>query len=97
MAFDGRKVPVDGGDSLVLEPVSSFQAAIDAADDVRGHILDFVTEHQPASRSKIEKGVAGRALAVRQTLDALVHEGALIEQGGERNARLYSRPTESSS
>jgi hypothetical protein len=84
-----RAEPVAG--SLAMALVPPLSAAIEAEDERRERIVAFVAEHRSCSRNRIERGVGGKASAVRSTLDALVAERVLIEQA-RGQSRTYSLP-----
>lgn len=81
-------------DSLVLAPVPIFQARLQAQDELRERVLAYVREHGPVSKNKIEKGVGGKTVLVRQVIDQLRVEGLLdLEQTGQAMRCSIPRPS----
>ncbi|MGI8800623.1 MAG: AAA family ATPase [Solirubrobacteraceae bacterium] len=79
------------GGSLVMKLVPVFRALLDASDEIRKRIVDFVHKHGPVSQTKIEQGVAGKGVLIRRTLGDLVVEGVLdVTQKGQ--SKLYTEP-----
>lgn len=73
ITLDARRV----AGSLVMAVVPTFTAAVEAEEDRREKVIEFVTEHGSVSRNKIENGVGGKRGHVRQALDQLAVEGVL--------------------
>lgn len=55
-------------------------------------VVEFVDQNPQASKSVVERGVAGDSNSIRAILDSLVKTGGLIRSKGKNNAQLHSIP-----
>jgi hypothetical protein len=82
------------GDPLVLKPTSAFDAKAKAADERCEAVLAFVREHGPVSQAQVEKGVSGKAVALRLALEELQAKGAVrLNKQGQTKLYDVPRPT----
>lgn len=56
---------------------------------VSEYVANYEDGAEPPSRNRIERATTGKAEAVRSAIDALVREGYLSEQEGERGSKRY--------
>ena len=79
--------------SLVLKPVSPFDAEATAEENRRKRIIEALKE-QPQTQTAVERAVGGKALLVRQTLERMATDGSVqMTKHGQRKLFELPRPT----